>query len=117
MYTVVPNESDYKKFEGVPSAEYYYYYKNRNEIKSTLTLSDSMRIENLSVVFYTFKIKEKEFFNTQWFLNVDGHYLPKGIYISQYSDNDNFSYENQDLVKAIGKKIEVWENKSTKKWW
>lgn len=92
-------------------------YKHRKEIKQSLAISDSMRIENLSVVFYSFKIKDKEFFDTGWFLNIDNYYLPKGIYISQYSENREFSYENQDLVKAIGKKIEAWESKSSKKWW
>jgi len=117
IYTVVPRESVYNEIDGVPNADYYYYYKNRDEIKRTITLSDSMRIENLSVVFYSFKIKDKEFYNANWFLNVDGYFLRKGIYISQYDDNEEFSFENQELVKAIGKKIEAWEKKSTEKWW
>lgn len=117
LYTVVPRESVYREIDGVPNADYYYYYKNRDEIKQTLSISDSMRIEKLSVVFYTFKINGQEFYNTSWFLNIDGYYLPKGMYISQYGDNEEFSNDNQELAKAIGKKIDAWEKKTTKKWW
>lgn len=117
IYTVVPTEAGYNRYSGVPNAEYYYYYKNKDEIKRTITIADSIRIEKLTAVFYTFKIKDKEFYKTDWFLNIDGYFLPIFIYITQYDDNEEFSSENQELVKAIEKKIEAWRNKSIKKWW
>jgi hypothetical protein len=112
---IVYNEETFKIFNKFNS-ELYFYYKNRDEIKNTLIITDSIRIEKFTAITYKFQISGMEFFNSSWYVQIDEGYFP--IYISEFNADKIFSSENVELAKAMLKKCSEWEKKNDgSKWW
>lgn len=98
------------------SAESYFYYKNRNEIKSSLIINDSVKIEKFIAVLYKFQISGTEIFKSNWYMQIDGYYFPS--YVSSYSTEDYFDSDNVALAKAMIDKCSNWVKKNNDtKWW
>jgi hypothetical protein len=95
----------------------YYKYINRVAAKSSLILSDSIKVENLWLVFYKFSINGHDYHQSDWYINIKGNYCNAGIYIGTYNVEECFDRENVDLVKALIEKADLWEKKSEKRWW
>ncbi|MFZ4400929.1 MAG: hypothetical protein ACOYO1_12910 [Bacteroidales bacterium] len=106
-------EEDAPKYYGF----LYYKYINQQSIKNSLTLTDSIKVENLWLVFFKYSINGHDYNQADWFINIKGDYINSGLYISKYNVEENFDKENIDLVKALIDKAEAWEGKSEKRWW
>jgi hypothetical protein len=112
---IVYNEETFKILNNF-NAELYFYYKNRDEIKNTLMITDSIRIEKFTAITYKFQISGMEFFKSSWYVQIDEGYFP--IYISEFNVDEKFSSENVELAKAMLKKCSEWEKKNDgSKWW
>ncbi len=112
---VIYNEEVFKIFNNI-SAESYFYYKNRDEIKNTLIITDSIRIEKYSAATYKFQISGMEFFKSNWYIQIDDGYFP--TYVSEYNADEKFNSENVELAKAMIKKCSEWDKKNDEsKWW
>jgi|SRR5690606_5181902 len=112
---IIYNEEVFKVFNNI-GAEAYFYYKNRDEIKNTLVITDSIRIEKYSATTYKFQISGMEFYKSNWYIQIDEGYFP--IYVSEYSAEEKFNTENVELAKAMIKKCSDWEKKNDEsKWW
>jgi hypothetical protein len=95
---------------------YYTYIHKREAIKS-LQLVDSIRVEGLWLLFYKYSINGRDYQHADWFLNIKGKYFYAGVYISEYNTSELFEAENVELVKALLKKANTWEDRSEKRWW
>lgn len=115
---IVSLRFDYKESD-LPhmAALAYYTYTHKDEAIKSLQVVDSMRVENLWLVFYKYSINGRDYQHADWFLNIKGKYFYAGLYISEYNASDNFESENVDVVKALVKKADAWEAKSEKRWW
>lgn len=98
------------------SAEPYFFYKNRDAIKNSLVISDSIRIENYLALLYKFQISGMEFYKSNWYMKIDDGYF--SVYISEYNAEEKFNSDNVELAKAAAKKCSEWDKKSeSSKWW
>lgn len=95
----------------------YYKYINLQNIISSFSITDSIKVENLWLIFYKYSINGHDYNDTQWFINIKGYYFYAGLYISNYNVEEYFDKENIDLVKALITKANAWEDKSEKRWW
>ncbi len=98
------------------NAESYFFYKNRDAIKNSLVISDSIRIENYLALLYKFQISGMEFYKSNWYMKIDDGYFP--VHISEYNAEEKFNSDNVELAKAAVKKCYEWDKKSeSSKWW
>jgi hypothetical protein len=95
----------------------YYKFINRQAIKNSFSLTDSIKVENFWLLFYKFSINGHDYFQADWYINIKGAYFYAGLYISEYNVEELFDKEDIDLAKALIKKADTWENKSEKRWW
>ncbi|TAL60233.1 MAG: hypothetical protein EPN88_16230 [Bacteroidetes bacterium] len=98
------------------NAESYFFYKNRDTIKKTLAITDSISIENYLALLYKFQISGMEFYKSNWYMKIDDGYF--SVYISEYNAEEKFNSDNVELAKAVAKKCSEWDKKSeSSKWW
>ena len=99
------------------SAKDYYFYLNRESIKSSFMVTDSIKVDNFWLVFYKYTIDGHENFDTDWYMNIKGNYFYSGVYISSYSVDEYFDNTNVSIVKALIEKSDAWKKKSESRWW
>ena len=107
------NEDDIAKLSGFD----YYKYINLQNVIGSLSLTDSIKIENLWLIMFKYSINGHDYNQAEWFITIKGNYFYAGVWVSKYNVEEIFDRENIDLVKALIDKADAWEAKSEKRWW